>query len=151
MNTDQPKQTTFTNTSVYNKKIYNKAKIPRVDNFMLKLSRNHFASTRSVLTNSLIHGTMYPNPIYFNKPLTSGWIPPKASLYLDEKRYIQDNKNIPLIYHAFQRAGSTKITYPPNLNDTISNSLCRSSIALPKRDIKDNHRRNLERYWWLNN
>ena len=134
---------------ISNKKIYNKANVPRIDNFILKLTRNHFASTRSVLTNGLIQGLTYPNPLYFVKTLTSGHIPPEAFLYLDEKGFIQNNKNIPIIYHAIRRAGNTKITFPSNLDMTISSDLCRYSTALPKRDIKDKHRRNIERYWWL--
>ena len=101
------------------KKIYNKAKVPRIDNFILKLIRNHFASTRSVPTNGLIQGLTYPNPLYFVKTLTSGHIPPEAFLDLDEKGFIQNNKNIPIIYHAIRRAGNTKITFPSNLDMTI--------------------------------
>ena len=89
--------------------------------------------------------------MYFEKSLTSGWILPEAFLYVDKKGYIQDNKNITLIYYAFWSAGSAKITYPRNLNETISNDLCRYSAALPKRDIKDKQRQNLEWYWWLDN
>ena len=134
---------------ISNKKIYNKAKVARIDNFILKLIRNHFASTRSVLTNGLIQGLTYPNPLYFVKTLASGHIPPEAFLYLDKKGFMQNNKNIPIIYHAIPRAGNTKITFPSNLGKTNSSDLCRYSTALLKRDIKDKHRRNIERYWWL--
>ena len=93
---------------ISNKKLYNEAKVPRIDNFILKLMRNHFTSTRSVLTNGLIQGLTYPNPLYFVKTLTSGHIPSEAFLYLDEKGFIQNNKNIPITYHAIRRVGNTK-------------------------------------------
>ena len=76
---------------ISNKKIYNKAKVPRIDNFILKIIRNHFASTRSVMTNGLIQRLTYPSPLYVVKTLTSGHIPPEAFLYLDEKGFIQNN------------------------------------------------------------
>ena len=72
----------------------------------------------------------------------------EAFLYLDDKGFIQNNKNIRIIYDAIRRGGNTKITFPSNLDMTISGDLCRYSTALPKRDIKDKHRRNIERYWW---
>ena len=147
----KPIQISQTNYYFYyssNKKIYNKAKVPRIDNFILKLIRNHFASTKSVLTNGLIQGLTYPNPLYFVKTLASGHIPPEAFLYLDEKGFIQNNENI-IIYYGIRWAGNTKITFPSNLDMTINSDLCRYSTALPKRDIKDKHRRNIERYWWL--
>ena len=126
---------------ISNKKIYNKAKVPRIDNFILKLIRNHYASTRSVLTNGFIQGLTYPNPLYFVKTLASRHIPPEAFLYLDEKGLIQNNKNIPIIYHAIRRAGNTNITFPSNLDMTNSSDLCRYSTALPNK-----HRRNIELY-----
>ena len=67
---------------ISNKKIYiRKARyLVQIILSYLKLIRNYFASTRSVLTNGLIQGLTYPNPLYFVKTLTSSHIPPRSLL-----------------------------------------------------------------------
>lgn len=82
-----------------NKTIYDKANIPRIDNFIIKLTRDHFANATHISHNSLIFSALYPHPEYHAKTLTSGFIPPEAFPYLDAKGYIQDINNIPTIYH----------------------------------------------------
>ena len=82
-----------------NKTTYDKANIPRIDNFIIKLTRDHFANATRISHNSLIFSALYPHPEYHAKTLTSGFIPPEAFPYLDAKGYIQDINNIPTIYH----------------------------------------------------
>jgi len=79
--------------------LYNKANISRIDNFIIYLIREHFLQANKITENSLIHCALYPNPMYYEKVLTTGFIPPEAYLYLDQKGYIQDDKDVPLIYH----------------------------------------------------
>lgn len=44
------------------------------------------------------NGVLYPNPMYYEKSLTTVHIPPEGFLYLqlDQKGFIQDHKNVPL-------------------------------------------------------
>lgn len=82
-----------------NKAIYDKAGIARVDNFVIKLIRDHFASASRNGLNSFIYGAFYPNPLYYSRTLSTGYIPPEAFLYLDTNGYIQNETNVPIIYH----------------------------------------------------
>lgn len=92
---------------VSNLTLYNKAKVPRIDNFMLGLMRKHFLHASKLYQNSLIFGAFYPNPMYHQKTLDTGYIPPEAFTYLDQMGYLQDEKGIPIIYH-FPRRNSRK-------------------------------------------
>lgn len=130
-----------------NKRIYDKADIHRIDTFILKLIRDHFANASNIIQNSLIHGSLYPNPLYYEKTLKSGFIPPEAFPYLDSNEYIQDKKNIPIIYHAPRHKNVKKILYEPK-SDCLTSNL-KYSTSLPSKDENDTHRKNTEKYWWL--
>lgn len=106
-----------------NKKVYDKANIPRIDNFILKLVRDHFANAAMIKQNSLIFAALYPNPEYFARTLLTGFIPPEAFLYLDTKGFIQDFKGIPIIYHVPRHKNIKKITYPANVDSSKDNTL----------------------------
>ena len=131
-----------------NKKLYDKANIPRIDNFILKLNRDHIASASMNKENPLIFGAFYHNPNYYAKSLKTGYIPPEAFTYLDSEGFIQDKNNVPIIYHVYRHAFNGKILYEPNQNCLDYNDI-RFSTSLPNRDIKDKHRKNFKRYWWL--
>lgn len=93
-----------------NKTIYDRAGIPRIDNFAIKFIRDHFANSRNKI-NSLIYGALYPNPLYHAKTLTTGYIPPEAFLYLNTYGYIQDKANVPTIYHVPRHKNKKQIQY----------------------------------------
>lgn len=131
-----------------NKKIYDKANIPRIDNFILKLIRDHFAKAARIQHNSLIFAALYPNPEYFARTLLTGFIPPEAFLYLDANGFIQDSKGIPIIYHIPRHENIKKITYPANIDLSKDKVLSRYSKDIPERDSQDKHRAN-PKYWWL--
>lgn len=134
---------------VKNKKIYDSANIHRIDCHILKLSRNHFAQVAKIKENSLIFSCLFPNELYHKNTLKTGFIPPEAFLYLDEKNYLQDQNNIPIIYHIKRKAGSKTILYEENLNGQTVDTRWRYSMALPQKDTKDKHRKNIKRYWWI--
>lgn len=131
-----------------NKKIYDKANIRRIDNFILKLVRDHFANAAKIKQNSLIFAALYPNPEYFARTLQTGFIPPEAFLYLDANGFIQDPKGIPIIYHVPRHKNIKKITYPANIDLAKDEILLRFCIDIPERDEQDKHRLN-PKYWWL--
>lgn len=134
---------------VKSKTLYDLANVHRIDCHILKLTRNHFAQTAKIKENSLIFGALYPNPEYHKKTLNSGYIPPEAFLYLDEHNYIQDQNNVPIIYHINRRMKNKTINYEPNLNSQHFNTSWRFNKEIPQRDVRDKHRYNTEKYWWL--
>ncbi|XP_018303556.1 uncharacterized protein, partial [Mycetomoellerius zeteki] len=64
---------------VSNLTLYNTAKIPRIDNFMITLMRDHFAQACRIHSNSLVYCAIFPNEMYYSKTLDIGYIPPEAS------------------------------------------------------------------------
>lgn len=135
---------------VRNKKLYDLANVHRIDCHILKLVRNHYANTANITENSLISSTCYPNPMYYEKTLFTGHIPPEAFLYLDRNGFIQDRNNIPIIYHVKRHMNVKKILYDRNLDGSSANPLWRYNKAISARDHIDKHRANLRKYWWLN-
>lgn len=83
---------------ISNKKIYDMAKISRIDNFIIKQTRNYFASSTST-ENSLIYPIVYTDPNYIERAQYTGHIPPEGFIFLDSKGYIQDRNMVPIIYH----------------------------------------------------
>ena len=64
-----------------------------------KTNKEPLRASREDKKSSLIFGCLFPNDAYFKNTLLTGYIPPEAFLYLDERNYLQDQNNIPIIYH----------------------------------------------------
>jgi len=134
---------------IKNKVIYDLAEISRFDNFIIKLIRNYFAETSTILENSLIFPSSYVDENYIKRTLIIGFVPPEAFIYLDKNGYIQDKKMIPIIYHIPGRKNQKTITYPPNINSNNSNIYLQYSLALPDKDVNNNYLlKNQKKYWW---
>lgn len=73
---------------ICNKKLYDTANIPRIDNYIIYLIREHYLQTSKITQNSLIYGALYPNPMYYETTLITGYTPSEGFLYLDEKGYV---------------------------------------------------------------
>ena len=71
---------------------------------------------------------------------------PEAFLYLDERKYLQDQNNIPIIYHIKGKIGIKTILYEKNLNEQTVDTRWRY-MAFPPKDTEDNHRKNIKKYW----
>ncbi|KAI4472528.1 hypothetical protein M0802_016735 [Mischocyttarus mexicanus] len=134
---------------ISNAKLYDLANTSRIDTHILKLNRDHFANTRKVTSNSLISAITYPNESYFKKTLKTGYIPPEAFIYLDKMGYIQDNNNVPILYHIGRNARKTTIEYDQFMDSKNQSNCWVYKMTLPKKDRKDQHRRNAKKYWWL--
>ncbi|KAI4472700.1 hypothetical protein M0802_014871 [Mischocyttarus mexicanus] len=134
---------------ISNAKLYDLANTSRIDTHILKLNRDHFANTRKLTSNSLISAITYPNESYFKKTLKTGYIPPEAFIYLDKIGYIQDNNNVPIIYHNGRNARKTTIEYDQFMDSKNQSNCWAYKMTLPKKDRKDQHRRNAKKYWWL--
>ena len=78
----------------------------------------------------------------------SGFIPPESFPYLDSLGYLQDDSNVPILYHIIRR--SITILHQPHLNSNTDSSLYLYSKSISNRDSKDNHLKNVKKYYWLN-
>lgn len=129
-----------------NSVLYNTAGIIRIDNFMIKLIRNHFASASEITNNSLIFPIAYPDTNYIKKTLTSGYIPPEAFIYLDKHGYIQNNQAVPILYHVPRHKANKTITYTPQ----SAESILKYSTAIFASDKSEyNNMGEIKKIWWL--
>lgn len=131
--------------NISNKKLYNEAKISRIDNFIIHLIRNHIIKSSQCQENNLILAPYHVNETYIYKTLQSGYVPPEAFLYLDSKGFIQNELGIPILYHIYRRANNKAI----HCNElTDDNSRFNTSIYSADKNISPNL--NKKQYWWLN-
>ena len=71
-----------------NKKLYNEAKITRIDNFIIKLNRDYFANTKKVTENKIIQNLTNTDTNYINRAKITGYLPPEAFVQLDKESYL---------------------------------------------------------------
>ncbi|KYN17310.1 Putative nuclease HARBI1 [Trachymyrmex cornetzi] len=129
---------------ISNLMLYNKAKIPRIDNYMLGLMRDHFLQASRLFHNGLIFGAFYPNPMYHQKTLSTGYIPPEAFIYLDQKKYLQDENGIPIIYHYPRRNSRKKITYPENTDSNDTSITWRYDMSIPDQSNLEKKKKKID-------
>lgn len=132
-----------------NKLIYKWANIPRIDNFILKLCRNHVNSSKRVEENPLISQFYVTNDREMADHARRGFVPPEAFTYLDKRGYLQTDDNIPIIYHKLRHAKNKTFGYEPIVNVIGHINELRHCMDLPPCDIKFNYK-NKEKYEWLN-
>lgn len=132
-----------------NSKIYNKAKIPRIDSFILKLTRNHIANAIKNKTNPQISAPFEQNTDEIKKMIAQGRLPVEAFPLLDREGFIQDDNNLPILYHVSRHVGNGVVKF--NKYDLENDSTIKLvySKSLPPRDIADKSRLNIRRYPWL--
>ena len=134
---------------INNRTLYNSAKIPRIDNFIVKLTRNFFVSSKKITDNKIIskHSEALDED-KFLKCKTSGYVPPQAFINLDQNGYIQDHNNVPILYHNRRNKANKKILFDANDTTFIkANSIY--SKAIPDIDFYNFSRLNIKKYWWL--
>ena len=126
---------------IANRKLYTKIDIPRIDNFIIKITRDHIARS-SIVDNANIAGPLLTvDNRYIKRCLTSGIIPPEAFIYLDSRGYVQNNEGIPILYHIPRDYPKKQITFDPQNTNFIYNT------AVPDVDIP-NTTKMKKRYWW---
>lgn len=129
-----------------NSLVYNKANIPRIDCFMIKLCRNFFANMRrynsNILENQLAIAETDEERLDFMK---SGYIPPQLFVFADKHGVIQNGHNLPILYHKPRHSCNKSISLDHQAHDEQRLMFDKS---LPRRDSGDNHRLS-PRFWWL--
>ncbi|KAK0074467.1 hypothetical protein PV326_012427 [Microctonus aethiopoides] len=132
---------------ISNKKLYNETKIPRIDNFIIKITRDYFSKCKNNKNQIIKEFTNINTEITINGT-EQGYPQPQAFIYLDAKGIIQDEHNIPIIYHLKRHKKNKKL--PTSWNQiAVRTNPYKYSTAIPDIDSKDNHRLNPQ-YWWLN-
>lgn len=134
---------------ISNETLYSKVNINRIDNFIIKLTRNYFANIRKIDNNNLISLSVYLNRQYHERSFESGFIPPEAFITMDQDGLIQNQNNVPIIYHIPRNKANKKITYMDRVRNKQEVNP-RYSTALPKKDIMDFSRLS-KKYWWISN
>lgn len=128
-----------------NKNLYETANIPRIDLFILKLTRNYLKDLPSI-PNKIINS--FATTPFFRSKIESGYFPPQYFMHLDHKGLIQNEKNIPIIYHLPRHQNNKFINYSyENTNDC---TLFKYNTSLSRRDRACNQRIN-KKYFWIKN
>lgn len=132
-----------------NKKIYNKADIPRIDSFIIKLTRNHIANAIKNETNPYISAPFKQNIDDVKKIIALGRLPVEAFPILDREGYVQDDNNLPILYHVSRHVGNGLVKFSKYDLENDNTIRLVYSRALPPRDINDKSRLNVRKYPWL--
>lgn len=132
---------------ISNQILYNKAEIPRIDNLIIKISREYFAKLPSI-DNELLVPLSMRNDETASREFDSGYVTPQAFMSCDGLGLIQDECNIPLIYHWRRNKADKRIALTQG-NSVFETDKFKYSTRLPDRDLYDFHRLNFEKYWWL--
>lgn len=133
-------------TRYYKSKIiYDEANITRIDNFCIKLTRNHINSTKRIENNPLISEFYTADEARMELHRTTGFVPPEAFVWLDRNNYIQSNNHLPILYHIKRHAFDKKILYN---EENVALNQMRYCTTIPKYDTLFNYK-NREKYEWL--
>lgn len=128
---------------ISNTTLYTLSDTTRVDMHLLKLVRNHCQRSSAMTEeNDYIWQPYYPQELYLRKALTTGYIPPEAFIYLDTNGYIQDDQNVPIIYHINRRPTEKNIEHSKG---DLDRSLLRFNMSIPHTSDAD---RNKYTHWW---
>ncbi|OXU19415.1 hypothetical protein TSAR_016630 [Trichomalopsis sarcophagae] len=128
---------------ISNKNIYDLANIPRIDNHIIKLTRDYYANLNKV-NNSYLQSYSNTTENSFITNRFSEYVTPHLFTFFDNHGLIQNINNVPIIYHA-SRHQSNKIIYY-SLPD--SPPLLKYSQAIPTRDFCDTYKYKTK-YWWI--
>lgn len=128
-----------------NKELYDAAGIERIDLFLIKITRNYFQRCKES-NNPVIKSVCSIKEKETVDQLESGYFPPEAFTLIDRRGWIQDERNVPSLYHV-KRTSATK-----KINNEIVKEIERKnyiySQALGDYDA-ENMDRVLKKYWWL--
>lgn len=125
-----------------NRKLYTKANVIRIDNFVINLIRYHIMRCTLCDNNNLIKAPYFALDNYLLNTVSKGYVPPEAFILLDRRKYIQNEHGIPVFYHTYRRATDKSIQfieyneYTKRFDTSVSNR----DILLTANYLK---------FWWL--
>lgn len=129
---------------VSNLKLYNAANVSRIDNFIIKLIRNHILRCIQCTDFNLIMAPYYTDQEYIKTSIRNGFVPPESFLFLDGENAIQNVNGVPIFYHLYRRANVKAIDY----NRSDLNNL-RFDTIVPQKDKDIALSADKIKYWWL--
>ena len=129
---------------ISNTKLYNIANIPRIDNYIIQISRDYYNNLKSNPNKIINQFTITPDIIAINSAHTN-YIPPESFVYFDKIGIIQNENNIPTIYHISRHRANKSI--PDNFESFHPIPLIYFT-SIPNHDHDDFTRINYN-YWWL--
>ena len=127
--------------------LHNKAEIPRIDNLIIKITREYFAKLPSI-DNELLGPISMRDDEAASREFDSGYVTPQAFMSCDGRGLIQAECNVPRIYHWRRNKADKGIAFTEG-DSVFETSKFKYSTRLPNRDLYDFHRLNFARYWWL--
>lgn len=81
-----------------NKILYDTANIPRIDNFIIKTTRNYFASLKKIKNDEIQKLCELDHPTAI-AAAAKGCTKPQEFIYHDRQGIVRNNYNVPIIYH----------------------------------------------------
>ena len=91
--------------------LYKEAGIPCTDIFILVLIRNYYNNLTHI-PNTIVQSFKKKN-IDYKQRIISGYNPPHYFTAIDNACFIQNENNLPIIYHYPRHRGNKSITYNP--------------------------------------
>ena len=132
---------------VKNQSLYNTANFTRIDSFLITLTRDYFSKLPDI-NNSVIQSLAFQDTSITMRQLTTGYITPQAFPLCDRLGLIQDDDNIPIIFHWRRNKADKRIAFQHD-DFIINRDKFKYSTVIPKVDSFDFRRLNTEKYWWL--
>ncbi|CAK9796537.1 hypothetical protein ANTPLA_LOCUS858 [Anthophora plagiata] len=121
---------------ISNQKIYEEAKITRIDLFILRLIRNHWSHIHNVTSNSLIYGSTYPNPLYFAKMyFPTAW---KTAKLIAIRKKGKDGSN-PTDYRPISLLANISKIFETTINNAIVKH-CETNNVIPETQFGFRHK-----------
>lgn len=137
---------------ISNQTIYDKAMVNRIDNFIIKLTSNYYATLSNSELKLPLKPQAFSEPSYIDRVNDKGYLPPESFIRWDSLGLIQNKFMIPIFYHAPRRRSQRKLNYDTITldNNSIPNyTYLKFNMSIPKRDPVDNHPNDTDKYWWL--
>lgn len=123
--------------------LYDRAGIPRIDNFIVRLCRDYFANLRDIPNRTVQKFSSYDEPECRARASTN-YLAPQSFMYFDAIKMIQNDENVPIIYHFPRHRSNKRICF----NQPGDPPAFKYSMAIPNVDHQDAYKFR-KKYWWL--
>lgn len=94
---------------ISNRVLYRTANIPRIDNFILKLTGDYLAQCKKI-DNKIVKGFV-TNKFDYPERAATAYFPPHYFTYFDNAGILQDSHNCPIIYHYSRHRSDKTLTH----------------------------------------
>lgn len=116
---------------VSTKKVYELAKIPRFDGFIIGLIRDHIVQACNNHNNALISLPFLRDEDLLRVMVEKGLLVPETLNYLDKHKFVQGDNNSPILYHVKKLACDRIVRFGADEVENNPDVEIRYSTALP--------------------